>query len=303
MHGWDFYNGDDSVFDTASEDHHGTHVSGTIAAVADNGIGVVGVAPGVRIMPLKFLGGPDGTGSTLDAVDALAYAAAHGARVVNASWSGGGGSTLRNAIANATDIAFVAAAGNSTLDLDSTPTYPAAWAADSAGIDSILSVASVTHSGWSPPSPTSAAPPVDVAAPGSSIYSTLPGNSYGWYSGTSMATPHAAGVAALVASLRPDLSGAELVDAVKAGAQPLASLAGITTTGGLVNAAAAIAPYTTPTDPVAPTLAAPGAPTDVVVTPGDGGSTSAWSAPADDGGSAVTGYTVTAAPAGGPRSR
>ena len=253
VNGWDFLNDDNTVFDSATADLHGTHVAGTIAATADNGIGVAGVAPGVRIMPLKFLA-DDGTGSSSAAAAAVAYARANGATVINASWGGGNSTTLRNAIAAATGVAVVAAAGNEGVDIDGggTVPYPAGWAKVSYGITNVLSVASVDRNGARSPFSNYGADSVDIGAPGSSIASTIPGNAYGYLSGTSMAAPHASGVAALMASVDGSATGAELVSGIKAGAEPLASLATKTTTGGFLNAHASVqlASAAPPEDPV-----------------------------------------------------
>ncbi len=235
VHGWDFRNGDASVFD-ASEDSHGTHVAGTIAAVGDNGLGVVGVAPNVKIMPLKFLGS-DGSGSSSHAAAAVAYARRMGATVINASWGGGGGSVLQQAIKDTPGAVLVAGAGNLGLDLDANqPQYPAAWADDAFGMPNVVSVASVTSSGAMSSFSNFGARTVDLGAPGSSILSTTPNGTYGNMSGTSMAAPHASGVAALAASVDRRLTGAQLVTVLKSGVRPLAALAGKTVTGGYLNA-------------------------------------------------------------------
>lgn len=123
IHGWDFYNDDNDPFD---DNGHGSHVSGTIGAVGNNGVGVAGVNWNVTIVGLKFLSA-GGTGSTADAVSCIDYATALGVDIMSNSWGGGGFSqTLLDAIdaAGAADIVFVAAAGNSGVDTDVTPHYP-----------------------------------------------------------------------------------------------------------------------------------------------------------------------------------
>ena len=195
--GWDFINGDNNP---ADDQGHGTHVAGTIGAVGDNGVGVVGVNWNVRLMGLKFLGS-DGSGTTADAVSAILYAAANGADVLNNSWAGGDFSrSLLEAIqfADARDSLFVAAAGNDGTDNDSAPTYPASY-----DVPNVLAVAASDsndrHAFFSNFGKRS----VDVSAPGVNIYSTWPGGSYQYASGTSMAAPHAAGIAALVEAAQP----------------------------------------------------------------------------------------------------
>eukprot|EP00913_Durusdinium_trenchii_P008968 g8434.t1 len=234
VHGYDFVNNDGDP----SDDHgHGTHVAGTIAAVGDNGTGVVGVAPGVRLMALKFLDAA-GNGYISDAVRALDYAVAMGATISNNSWGGGVySSAMVTAISNAksAEHIFVAAAGNRALNNDYNASYPASYPNDN-----IVAVAATdrndNRSSFSNIGPTS----VDLAAPGSSVYSTLPGNQYGVYSGTSMASPHVAGVIALVRSQHPDWSYRQVIDQVLNTVDPLPSLNDRILTGGRVNAARAV---------------------------------------------------------------
>src|SRR5687768_2655834 len=198
--GWDFSNGDNNP---ADDQGHGTHVAGTIGAVGNNGAGVVGVNWNVGLMALKFLGS-DGSGTTADAVSAILYAAANGADVLNNSWAGGDFSqSLLEAIefADARDALFVAAAGNDGTDNDAAPTYPASY-----DVPNVLAVAASDsndrHAFFSNFGKRS----VDVSAPGVNIYSTWPGSSYQYASGTSMAAPHAAGIAALVEAAQPGAS-------------------------------------------------------------------------------------------------
>jgi subtilisin family serine protease len=258
--GWDFANNDADPFD---DEGHGTHVAGTIGAVGNNGTGVVGVSWNVSLMALKFLGA-DGSGTTSAAIAALNYATRmrrdFGVNVVatNNSWGGGGASTaLRSAITagESAGIVCVAAAGNESTNNDSTAAYPAQYATLAvAATDASNRLASFSNWG---------ATTVDVAAPGVGIYSTLPGNSYGSYSGTSMATPHVAGIVALMAAANPAATVAEIRDAMIATAVPVSTLAGKVAAGGLVNARAAVTAVAVPTDPSDPSD--PGEPVD----PGD----------------------------------
>ena len=255
VHGWDFRNDDASVYDDASVDAHGTHVAGTIAARADNGRGIAGVAPGATILPLKFMG-EDGAGWTSDAIAAFEYAAAAGATIVNASWGGPDFSrALSESVANL-DALVVAAAGNEGRDLDEEASYPAALPHDN-----VLAVAAVDPRGDVASFSNRGSHTVDVGAPGVAVLSTLPGNRYAWMHGTSMAAPYVAGVAALVQSIAPTTTPAALADRLRTTVTPLPSLATTTTTGGMVDAAAAVAarPGSSPAV-AAPT--APEAPTD-----------------------------------------
>lgn len=189
--GYDFVNGDNDPMD---DNGHGTHVAGTIAA-EDNGIGVIGVAPEARIYALKVLGA-DGSGSYSDVIAALQWAVDNGVQVTNNSYgsSGDPGATVKAAFDNAyaAGVIHIAAAGNSgnPPGKGDNVIYPARWA-------SVIAVAATDKSDnratWS-----STGPDVELAAPGVSIKSTLLGSGYGEKSGTSMASPHVAGTAALV---------------------------------------------------------------------------------------------------------
>ena len=241
VRGWDFANNDADPFD---DEGHGTHVAGTIGAVGNNGVGVVGVSWNVSLMALKFLGA-DGSGSTSGAVAAINYATrmrqSFGVNVVatNNSWGGGGfSSALRDAIAagGSAGVLCVAAAGNESANNDATPSYPANYAGDA-----VISVAATDSSNRLATFSNYGVTTVDVAAPGVGIYSTVPGNGYASYSGTSMATPHVTGTVALLAAANPQATAAQIRTAILSTAVPLPALAGKVATGGLVNAAAALA--------------------------------------------------------------
>ena len=176
--GWDFFNDDNTVFDPADDDEHGTHVAGTIAAVANNSTGVAGVAPNVKIMPLKFIGPDDLGGSTSDAISAIEYAAEMGVKVSNNSWGRAVDSleidlALKNAINNSGQV-FVAAAGNGDefyngIDNDVHPDSPS-------GLDStnIIAVAAVNNEGGLASFSNYGAISVDIGAPGVDILSLKP---------------------------------------------------------------------------------------------------------------------------------
>lgn len=241
IHGWDFVNDDSDPID---DNGHGTHVAGTIGAVGNNGGGVVGVNWQVRLMGLKFLD-ETGHGSTSDAVDAMNYANMmrrdYGVniRVTNHSWSGSGYSqSLYNAINDSRllDMLFVAAASNGGADgigdnNDTTDTYPANY-----NLDNVIAVAATNSNDQLAGFSNYGATTVDLGAPGVSIRSTLPNNNYGNYNGTSMATPHVVGVAALAWSVAPSATYQQIRDAIFAGVDPIPALAGITVTGGRLNA-------------------------------------------------------------------
>jgi len=241
VNGWDFYNKDASVYD-GPDDDHGTHVAGTIAARGNNGTGVVGVSWNTKIMSLKFLG-PTG-GFTSDAISAVNYATMMKNRGVNVpvtsnSWGGGGPSAaLKTAIeaGGSAGILFVAAAGNGGFDgvgdnNDSSPSYPASY--DSA---CIVAVAATDRNDGIASFSNFGVQTVDLGAPGVNITSAWPGSSYDTISGTSMATPHVSGVAALAVSVDPTLTVPQLKEALLASVDKIPSLTGKTVTGGRLNA-------------------------------------------------------------------
>lgn len=229
---WTDGNGAPTSGDPMDGNGHGTHVAGTIGGSGDNGVGVGGVNWRVRIMSLKFLA-DGGSGYTADAIAAIEYAIDKGARLSNNSWGGGGYSqALKDAIdaAGAAGQLFVAAAGNNNSDNDAVAGYPASYTSPN-----ILAIASSdrndARSGFSNYGRTT----VDLAAPGSDILSTTPGSSYSVYSGTSMATPHAAGAAALLWSLFPGATWQQIHAWLMDGTRPHAVWRNRTVTAGLLH--------------------------------------------------------------------
>jgi subtilisin family serine protease len=229
------------------DDHnHGTHVSGTIGATGGNGVGVVGVNWTTQLMGIKFLDA-NGSGSLADAIKGIdfaiqakrAFAATGGAtvRVLSNSWGGGGFSQAMldeiNA-ANAEDMLFVAAAGNNGFNNDALPAYPASYHAPN-----VISVAATTNADARAYFSNYGATSVHLGAPGLDILSTTIGNTYTSFSGTSMATPHVSGAAALVLS-HCAFSTDALKDALLSTVDPVPALATITITGGRLNVNSAI---------------------------------------------------------------
>lgn len=234
--GWDFFYDDNTVFHDETQDEHGTHCSGTIAAL-ENNAGVVGVAPLVKILPLKFIGYNANTGKitglTSDAIDAIQYAKQMGVIIASNSWGGAGYNTsLRDAIA-ASGMIFIAAAGNDGTNNDTTPFYPACY-----DLPNIISVAAINNIGYLASFSNYGASSVDVAAPGVLICSTVPGSNYVYMDGTSMAAPHVAGIAALMVSTGvTDPAAIKSKILASATHNKLDNLSGKILTEGLVDAA------------------------------------------------------------------
>ena len=269
VHGYDFVNNDSDPFD---DNGHGSHCSGTIAGVGNNNVGVTGVCWQAKIVGIKFLNAA-GSGSTAGAIAGVQYAIAVGVRLTSNSWGGGGFSqALLDAInaAGAAGQLFIAAAGNSGVNTDVSPHYPSSYNSPYiiavAATDDDDNLASFSNFG---------ATTVDLAAPGVSILSCQPGGGYQLLSGTSMATPHVAGVAALAMGRFPNATNLFIKQLILSRADAKPQLAGKMVTGARLNALLAISdPDETP----------PGGVTDLAVTEtGSSHARLAWTAPGDDG--------------------
>jgi subtilisin family serine protease len=222
------------------DNDHGTHCAGTIGAAANDGNPHVGVAWKVKLMVCKFLDA-NGSGATSDAIESINFAVANGAKILNNSWGGGSyQQSLFDAIANARDqgVLFVAAAGNGGEDgigdnNDASPFYPASYT-----LDNVISVAALDRSDNLASFSNYGQDSVHVGAPGVSIFSSTSGadNEYKIFDGTSMATPHVSGVAALIRAKFPGISLSELRQRILLSTVPVPALSGKTQTGGRVNA-------------------------------------------------------------------
>jgi subtilisin family serine protease len=252
VHGYDFINNDNDPMD---DNGHGTHCAGVIGAVGNNGIGISGVCQKVKIMPLKFLR-KDGNGDTAASLNAIAYARKMGADVISCSWGGTARSqALADAIAS-TNTLVVCAAGNSGTSNDVIPHYPSGF--DSA---QIISVAASDAADGIPSYSNYGSTSVDVAAPGDWILSTYPtalGYQYIKMKGTSMATPHVSGLAALLLSQNPSLSPAELKQNIMNNVDSLPAFSGKIVSGGRINAAKSLSAAGGGSTPVSQVIALPG---------------------------------------------
>lgn len=260
--GWDFVANDNKPYDLAVDNQldllrggnpgHGTHCAGNVAARGDNALGISGVAPNVKIMSLRFIS-EKGSGTTADAIRAIRYAVDNGAQILSNSWGGEGQDddsaenlALKEAIQYAQDkgTLFVAAAGNGrngkgfSNDTDKTPVFPASYT-----FENIITVAALdskdrlgSFSNWGAKS-------VHIGAPGVKVFSTVVANEYtdividkfgikATWDGTSMATPHVAGAAALYWSANPNATYMDVKDAILKSAKKIPALSGRAVTEG-----------------------------------------------------------------------
>jgi subtilisin family serine protease len=226
-HGWNFI--DDSN-DPMDDNSHGTHCAGVIAA---NSKYFMGVAPNVKIMALKFLSA-EGSGATDGAISAIYYGVKHGAKVLSNSWGGGGyQKSLRDAVAyaNANSVLFVAAAGNEYNNNDRKASYPASYK-----VDNVISVGAMDINKKKASFSNYGKKSVHVFAAGVDIYSTVPNGKGQYMSGTSMATPFVAGLAALIYSKEPSLSPIEVKERIIKNVDKEISLSGYCSSGGYIKA-------------------------------------------------------------------
>jgi len=227
---------------------HGTHCAGTIGAVGNNNVGVVGVTRSVQLMACKFLDS-SGFGDTTNAIECINYARQMGAHVMSNSWGGGGFSqALQDAIAaaEAQGILFIAAAGNSSSNNDGSPHYPSSYPNNN-----VIAVASTTRTDSMSSFSSYGATSVDIGAPGTDIYSCTydSDSSYGYKSGTSMATPHVAGACALLKARFPSFTYQQLKARLLDNVDATPAMAGRCVSNGRMNLYKALF-----SDSVAPTV-------------------------------------------------
>ncbi|MBE5961598.1 MAG: hypothetical protein E7256_09490 [Lachnospiraceae bacterium] len=241
VYGWNFYSNSNQVY-VGSEDNHGTHGAGTIAANL-NSIGIAGIAGDstIKVMSLKALGGSEGSGSTESIIAAIKYAEENGATICNLSFGTSyNDSALEKAIEES-GMLFIAAAGNGDSwtgtgqNADQNPVYPAAY-----DLDNIIAVANIQCDGTLHSSSNYGTKTVDLAAPGTNILSTTSEDGYSYMTGTSMAAPMVTGVAALLYSQYEDITLSQVKDVLLASVQTLDSVSGYVKTGGMLDAYGAL---------------------------------------------------------------
>ena len=238
--GWNFVYNNNFVHGELNGGKHGTAVAGIIAA-AENNKGITGVAPTVKLLPLKFMSGYAGT--TADAIEAIAYAENLGVKIINCSFGTYEyNQALKDAMENS-DIFFVCAAGNQAKDSALAPFYPASF-----NLPNIISVAAINNNGVLA-SFSNYGSFIDVAAPGTNIYATSYAGSYTYASGTSFSAAYVTGTAALLASNNSNLSASDIKSRIKNNATVCSTLTDKVNTGGRINAGAALL-NTSPTNDI-----------------------------------------------------
>lgn len=205
----------------ADDNGHGTHVAGITCGTGNNSFGIVGTLWNCDLIAIKFLG-RGGGGSIFDAIEGINFAISAGAKIINASWGGGGYSKpLEDAIkkANSAGVLFIAAAGNDGTDNDLIPHYPS-------NIDAanVIAVASINNKGLLSSFSNYGSKTVHIAAPGEKILSAYPGGGFAELSGTSMAAPFVTGIAAALLETNPQLTPAELKSLILSNASPIEDL-------------------------------------------------------------------------------
>ncbi len=242
VNGWNFYNNNNKIY-VGGEDSHGTHCAGTIAAAKNNGSGIAGIADyeNIKIMPIKALGGSNGTGTTMSVILAIKYAEDNGADICNLSLGTSNNDMLLYRIISQSDMLFVVAAGNSSsgsgvgINTDIKPSYPASY-----NLDNIISVANITAEGKLHKSSDYGARSVDIAAPGTDIYGLSTDGRYTYMTGTSMAAPMVTAAAALVYTNSASISLDDTRDIIVNNAVRLDALEGMVASGGMLDAGAAV---------------------------------------------------------------
>ena len=273
IYGW---NCGDSNGDVSYVSNHGVHVAGIVSAVTDNSKGVASVARNAKIASIKIFNSR-GKSTLSYIIEGINYAKKNDINIINCSFGGAGwGSTsvsiVKSAIEAVPDIFFVIAAGNIATstpqaDNDRTAVYPSQLTKD---LDNVISVANTTSSDELSSTSHYGATSVDIAAPGTVIYSTIPTSSYGTMSGTSMATPMVASAVAVMRAVNPNISAKEIKETLCSSSDKLSALTGKVISGGRLNAYNAVkaimptaTPTATPTTVPTPTATPTATPTTV----------------------------------------
>ena len=246
--GWNFYNDSNAVCsynkkglsNPKNDDNHGTHVAGIIGAKANNGVGIAGVASNVnvKIMPLKVTGGENGTGKTSSLIQAIHYASDMGASICNISLNSSNYSEKLYLTMLKSNMLFVSSAGNQDsggVNIDKEKTYPASFQ-----LPNLISVSAIDENNELATYSNYGIKSVALTAPGSRIYSTLVGNQYGRFTGTSMATPFVSGTCAILATMEQKYYPSEIKQILMDTVTPISSLENKVVSGGVLNVQQAV---------------------------------------------------------------
>ena len=257
-YGYDFSSGSSvTLRPTSSEFEHGTHCAGIIGAVSNNHIGITGIGSitgKVQLMNLKVLAGSKGEGSSFNLIRAIKYAENNGADICNISMGSYGNDTALYAAMAKSNMLFVCAAGNDGKNLNNMPVYPGSY-----DLDNVICVANIKSDGTINRLSNYSSRYVDLAAPGTDIYSTVPGDKYRNMSGTSMATPYVSGVAAFLHSYYNGIGASQIRQLIMDNTTYSQSLRGRVATSGYLNAYKPLAAYDSDAfkpDETAPVIAA-----------------------------------------------
>lgn len=226
--GWNFYGNDNIIYEKYLYDYHGTFISGIIAATGEDG-SISGVAPGVKLLPLKFLKGSEGL--VEDAIKAIEYADSIGITIINCSWdSTTYDDKLYKVMKKYNNILFICSAGKNADDLNNTPVFPACF-----NLPNVISVVAIDSKGEIYAN-SGYGDKADVAAPGVNIYSCFPEGNYTFSSGTSEATAYVSGIAGLIKSINFQLSANQIADILKNNSKYLESLKNEVRSEGIIDA-------------------------------------------------------------------
>jgi len=229
--GWDFANDDNTVFDSSIYDKHGTHVTGIIAAT-ENEVGICGTAPNIRVLPVKFINGS--SGYTSDLIKAIEYCKDMNVDIVNCSWGCLEDNYALKEAMEESGLTFICAAGNNGLNTSDTKIYPACFE-----LPNIISVAATDNKG-NLANFSNYGDDIDLAAPGARILSTLPNNSYGFLSGSSMSAPLVTAALSLLKSYDNNISQSDMINRIKNCVNHTDNLSGMVASGGSLNVDAVI---------------------------------------------------------------
>ncbi len=227
VNGWDFYNNDSTVYDDYLYDYHGTYITSVISS--SHGNKIAGIAPNIKIVPLKFMNGT--SGDVNDAIKAIEYAHSIGVRIINCSWdSTNYNQLLEETMRKYSDILFICSSGKYKNDLSKVPTYPACF-----DLNNVICVTAINNQGEIYEF-AGYGPMADVAAPGCDILGIYPDEDISFASGSSCATAYVTGIASLIKSVNYNLTSTEIASILRMGTSQVEDLHNLVGSNGIINA-------------------------------------------------------------------